>query len=53
VAKKAYYESIILKSHNKIKATWPVIESETDHKTQKRGSEFLKCNNTVTKDGGQ
>jgi hypothetical protein len=30
-AKKAYYDSIILKSRNKIKATWSVIKRETGH----------------------
>jgi hypothetical protein len=42
--------TIILKSHNKIKATWSVIKRETGHKTQNGEPELLKINNTLIKD---
>jgi hypothetical protein len=34
-AKKAYYDSNILKSHNKINTTWAIIKRETAYKTHK------------------
>jgi hypothetical protein len=49
-AKKAYYDSIILKSGNKIKTTWSIIKRETGHKTEKGEPQLLKINSTVTKD---
>jgi hypothetical protein len=49
-AKKAYYDSVILKSGNKIKTTWSVIKRETGHKTQKGEPQLLKINSTVTKE---
>jgi hypothetical protein len=49
-AKKAYYDSNILKSHNKIKTTWSIIKRETGYKTLKGESQSLKINNTVMKD---
>jgi hypothetical protein len=40
--KKAYYDSTILTSHNKIKATSSVIKRETGHKTQNGKPQLLK-----------
>jgi hypothetical protein len=34
-AKKAYYNSTILKSHSKIKTIWSIIKKETGHKIYK------------------
>jgi hypothetical protein len=44
-AKKAYYNSIIRKSHNKIKTTWSIIRKETRHKIYKDEPQSLKINN--------
>jgi hypothetical protein len=46
-AKKAYYDSNILKSHNKIKTTWAIIKRVTGYKTHKGEPQSLKINNTV------
>jgi hypothetical protein len=44
-AKKAYYNSIIRNSHNKIKTTWSVIKKETGNKIYKDEPQLLKINN--------
>jgi hypothetical protein len=49
-AKKAYYDSNILKSHNKIKTTWSIIKRETGYKIHKGESQSLKISNTMIKD---
>jgi hypothetical protein len=46
-AKKAYYESTISKSHNKIKATWSIIKKETGCKIYKDEPQLLKINNIM------
>jgi hypothetical protein len=43
-AKKAYYDSAIIKSHNKIKNTWSIIKKETGNKTYKDEPQLLKIN---------
>jgi hypothetical protein len=44
-AKKAYYNSTIVKSHNTIKITWSIIKKETGHKIYKDEPQLLKINN--------
>jgi hypothetical protein len=46
-AKKAYYESTISKSHNKIKTTWSIIKKETGYKIYQDEPQSLKMNNTM------
>jgi hypothetical protein len=45
-AKKAYYNSTILKSHNKIKTTWSIIKKETGYK--RKESQSIKISNIMT-----
>jgi hypothetical protein len=45
--KKAYYDSTILKSHNKIKTTWSIVKKETGYKIYKDELKALKINNTT------
>jgi hypothetical protein len=46
-AKKANYDSTILKSHNKIKTTWSIVKKETGYKIYKDEPQALKINNTT------
>jgi hypothetical protein len=52
-AKKVYYDSVILKSNNKIKTTWLIIKKESGYKNHKDEPQSLKINNIITKDKGQ
>jgi Notch-like protein len=51
-AKKVYYDSVILKSHNKIKTTWSIIKKETGYKNHTDEPQSLKINNIIIKDKG-
>jgi hypothetical protein len=51
-AKKVYYDSVILKSNNKIKTPWSIIKKETGYKNHKDEPQSLKINNIMTKDKG-
>jgi len=49
VAKKLYYDKIMLNSKNKIKTTWNIIKSESGRKVSKESVHLLNMNGNLTK----
>jgi hypothetical protein len=47
--KKAYYDSTILISHNKIKTTWSIVKKETGYKIYKDEPQALNPHMDMTK----